>query len=96
MLHQQGFSTAPVDNILKHIKKKLPEIKKQAGVKLLVSKWDEKTLKEHESAKRIDVTMPLIEAFRPNEKQKKRAVEIQKSEPVPLEKMKSKKTAQPE
>jgi len=91
LLHKQGFSTASVDDILEHIKVQLPEIKKQADVDLLISKWDEKTLEEHQSAERVDVTMQLVEAFKPNEKQKKSAIEIQKHDPVPLEKLKSHK-----
>jgi hypothetical protein len=39
--HKQGFSTAPVDDILGHITGQLPEIKMKADVKLLVSKWAE-------------------------------------------------------
>ena len=88
LLHKQGFSTSPVDDILVHITGQLPEIKKQAGVELLVSKWDEKALEKHKSAARVDVTMQLIEAFKPNEKQKKNAIEIQKHDPVPIDKMK--------
>jgi hypothetical protein len=91
LLHKQGFSTSPVDDILVHITGQLPEIKKQAGVELLVSKWNEKILEEHKSAARVDVTMQLIEAFKPNEKQKKSAIEIQKHDPVPLDKMKDHK-----
>ncbi|MGD1979109.1 MAG: hypothetical protein PVJ98_06945 [Akkermansiaceae bacterium] len=87
LLHRQGFSTAPVDNILAHIKGQLPAIRKKANVSTLVSKWDKKVLAKHQSAERIDVTMDLIEAFKPNEKQKKRAIEIQKRDPVPLEKL---------
>lgn len=91
LLHKQGFSTAPVDDILDHINDQLPEIKKQANVGILVSKWDKKTLTKHKSAERVDVTMNLIEAFRPNDQQKKSAIEIQKHDPVPLEKMKGHK-----
>jgi hypothetical protein len=88
LLHRQGFGTAPVDDILRHIGDQLPKIKKEAGVDLLLSKWDEKALSEHEKSDRVDVTMRLIEAFKPNEKQKKSAIEIQKHEPVLVEKMK--------
>jgi hypothetical protein len=91
LLHKQGFSTAPVDDILEHIAGQLPRIKKEADVELLVSKWDKETLTEHKSAEQIDVTMRLIEAFKPNEKQKKSAIEIQKHDPVPLDKMKDHK-----
>jgi hypothetical protein len=88
LLHKQGFSTAPVDNILAHISDELPRIKKRASVVLLVSKWDTETLTQYMSAERVDVTMRLVEAFKPNQKQKKSAVEIQKHDPVPLEKLK--------
>ena len=91
LLHKQGFSTAPVDDILEHITDQLPEIKKSANVELLVSKWDTKTLAEYKLAEHVDVTMRLVEAFKPNEKQKKSAIEIQKHDPVPLEKMKDHK-----
>lgn len=88
LLHQQGFSTAPVDDILEHITDRLPEIMKQAEVDRLISKWDTKTLAKHESSEREDVTILLIEAFKPNERQKAIAIGIQNHEPLPLEKMK--------
>lgn len=91
LFHKQGFSTAPVDDILDHIDNQLPAIKKQTNVNLLVSKWDKKTLAKHKSAERVDVTRNLIEAFKPNDKQKKSAIEIQKHDPIPLEKMKGHK-----
>jgi hypothetical protein len=40
LLHMQGFSTAPVTNILDQIKDKLPAINEKAGVSMLLSKWD--------------------------------------------------------
>jgi len=87
LLHKQGFSTAPVDDILKHVADQLPKIKKQAGVDLIVSKWDTQALAKHESAEQVDITMLLVEVFKPNDKQKKSAIEIQNHDPVPLEKM---------
>ena len=91
LLHKQGFSTAPVDDILKHVADQLPKIKKQAGVDLIVSKWDTQALAKHESAEQVDITMLLVEAFKPNGKQKKSAIEIQNHDPVPLEKMEEQK-----
>jgi hypothetical protein len=85
LLHKQGFSTAPVDGILQHIADQLPDIKRRANVERLVSKWDTQALSEHKPAEHVDVTMRLVEAFEPNEKQKTRAVEIQKCDPVALE-----------
>lgn len=87
LLHKQGFSTAPVDDILEFITNKLPGIKKQANVEMLVSKWDTQTLAQQTSAEQVDVTMLLVEAFRPNEKQKKFAIDIQKHDPMSLKEM---------
>ena len=84
-LHKQGFSTAPVDNILKQIEDRLPSIKQKANVSSLVSKWDEETLVRHPSADRVDVTMELIDALNPNARQRKSAIEIQKHKPIPME-----------
>ncbi len=83
-LHKQGFSTAPVDDILKHIKDKMPEIAKSAGVGPIVSKWDKETLAKYESAERVDITMALVDAFRPTEGQRKAAIDIQKKTPISL------------
>jgi hypothetical protein len=83
--HLQAFSTASVDDILAHIEDSLPAIKQNAGVTMLASKWDEETLAKYPSAELVDVTMALVDAFHPSEVQRKTAVEIQKSEPVPPE-----------
>ena len=84
LLHKQAFSTAPVDNILEHIKDKIPEIAKTAGVGSIVSKWDKDALAKYKSAEIVDVTMPLVEALHPNDRQLKIAKEIQKKSPIPI------------
>ena len=83
-LHKQGFSTAPVDDILKHVKDKMPEIAKSAGVGPIVSKWDKATLAKYMSAEQVDITMALINAFHPTEGQLKAAIDIQKKTPISL------------
>jgi hypothetical protein len=85
LLHMQAFSTAPVDEILAHIEDSVPGIQQEAGVTLLVSKWDTETLANYPSAELVDVTMALVDALHPNEQQRKSAIGIQESEPVPLE-----------
>jgi hypothetical protein len=85
--HRQVFSTAPVDDALAAIKDRIPEIKKQAGVSVLVSKWDEKALKENSKAEQVDVTDQLVREFiQPTEKQLKVIESLRKAEPLPLEK----------
>ena len=85
LLHKQGFSTAPVDDILKHIKDQMPEIGKVAGVGVIVSKWDKETLAKYKSAELVDVTMALVNAFHPTEQQLKASIDIQKQPPISLE-----------
>ena len=85
LLHKQGFSTAPVDDILDHIKDKIPGIAKAAGVGPIVSKWDKDALAKYKSAELVDVTMPLVNAFHPIERQLKFAIDIQKQAPISLE-----------
>lgn len=87
LLHKQGFSTEPVDNILELIKDKLPEIHNRQGVSTLVCKWDKESLKKHPNAEYVDVTMALVDAFNPNEKQRQSAIQIQQHKPVPLAKV---------
>ena len=62
LLHKQGFSTAPVDDILTHIQDQMPEIAKAAGVGPIVSKWDKVALSKYPSAELVDVTMELAKA----------------------------------
>jgi hypothetical protein len=82
--HKQAFSTAPVDDILTHITNALPEIQKQANVTTLISKWDEAALNKHPGAERVDITLPLVDAFNPSATQRKSALEIQKHKPITL------------
>ena len=83
--HMQAFSTAPIDDILVYIKDSLPQIQQEAGVTMLVSKWDSETLAQYPSAELVDVTMMLVDAFQPTERQRQYAIGIQTQEPIPLD-----------
>ncbi len=85
LLHKQGFSTAPVDDVLTNIKDRLPEIAKTAGVEVIISKWDSAALARYKSAELVDVTMLLVDALKPNERARRSAVEIQTQKPIPLQ-----------
>ena len=85
-MHKQAFSTAPVTNILEMIKDRLPAIREDAGVHMLVSRWDKAALAKYKHAQTVDVTVPLIGALNPTERQRQSAIEIQKHEPIPLQK----------
>ncbi|NQT94653.1 MAG: hypothetical protein HQ559_17995 [Lentisphaerae bacterium] len=84
LLHKQGFSTAPVDGMLAHIKNQMAGIAEDAGVEAIVSKWDKEALAKHQGAELVDVTMPLVDAFKPNDRQRKSAIGIQEHPPISL------------
>lgn len=84
LAHKQAFSTAPVDNLLKHIERRMENIKAKAGVGAIISKWDIAAVETFSSAEKIDVTMLLVDEFHPNDRQRKSAVEIQKQKPITL------------
>jgi hypothetical protein len=88
LLHMQGFSTAQVTNILDQIKDKLPAITEKAGVKVLVSKWDRDGLARYKDAELVNVTMALVDALSPSERQRKSAIAIQEHKPISLERAK--------
>lgn len=83
-LHRQGFGTAPVDDLLTNISNALPTIQADAGGTQLISKWNELELKKHASAETIDVTMKLVDAFHPSERQRQQAIEIRTKKPAKL------------
>jgi hypothetical protein len=80
-LHQQGFGTAPVDDILAHIANELPKVREAAGVSRFISKWDQAELSKYSKSAQVEVTMSLVDAFHPDPAQRKRAIEIQKLRP---------------
>ena len=82
LLHQQGFSTAPVDTILAHIADQMPGIAGAAGVEAIVSTWDKEALARYPNAELVDVTMALVDAFKPKERQRTSAIEVQKHPPI--------------
>jgi hypothetical protein len=84
-MHLQGFGTAAVDDLLGAIAVALPQIQKEAGVSALVSKWDEAELKKHAGAERVEVTMKLVDAFKPSERARKSAIQIQNIKPISAE-----------
>jgi len=83
LMHKQGFSTWPVDNILTMIKENIPEIAKQASVDVIVSKWD--IVYQQPGVEFIDVTDLMVIPFNPDEETLKTIKEIQQQDPVPLE-----------
>ncbi len=83
-LHKQGFSVAPVDDLLKHIKKHLADIKKKSAVDVIVSKWDKKSLAKYKTATKKDITMVIVKAFNPEKRTLNIVKQIQTKKPILL------------
>lgn len=86
LMHKQGFSTWPVDDILERIKEKIPGIAKQAEVDVIVSRWD--IVYQQPGVEFIDVTDLLVMPFDPDEKTLDLIKSMRGIEPVSLEELK--------
>ena len=64
--HLQGFGTADVSEIIECIKDEIPAIAKEAGVDIIVSKWN--VVYQGPSAKTVDITEKIVAPFNPDEK----------------------------
>lgn len=84
-IHRQGFGTAPVDDILAHIEKRLPAIAEQAGVDVIVSKWN--LVHSGPRAQFVDVSLLLATEFQPDEKTLAAIREIMTTQPVPTDQL---------
>jgi hypothetical protein len=84
-LHQQGFSTGSVINIMDKIKPDLAAVAKEAGVVMIVSKWE--AVYADQSLEYVDVTMPLVMKFKPNEQTLKWVDSLRAQAPIPLEEL---------
>jgi len=64
LMHQQGFSSGSIGNILPVIAPKLPEIAKAAGVVAIVSQWE--LPHTASNVELVDVTPQLVALFAPD------------------------------
>jgi len=78
--HLQGFSNAPIDDILAQIKDKLPQIAANAGVDVIVARTDYLSA----GAQTVDVTDSIVALFNPDQNTQKILTGLRKHEPVPM------------
>jgi hypothetical protein len=84
-LHQQTFSTAPVGGILAKVRDKLPAIAAQAGVSLIVSKWEVQF--QTAGVETVDVTLPIVKLFNPSGRVLAWIAQMKTQDPIPFEKL---------
>ena len=78
--HKQVFSTTPVRDLLSVIEKNISKVAKQAGVDLIVSKWQVDYLAS--DAETVDVTLEMAQAFEPDPGVLEKIKELMKTEPL--------------
>jgi hypothetical protein len=80
-LHRQGFSGAPVDDILAKVKDQIPKVAADSNVAVIVAKPDY-TAADVET---VDVTDALVKLFDPSEKTLKTIKDLRSKPIVPVE-----------
>ncbi len=84
-LHQRAFSTAGVGSILLTVADRVPGVARDAGVSLLVSKWEMPFVGK--GVETVDVTLPLALLFRPDEQTLKLIEHLKTTPPVPFDEL---------
>jgi hypothetical protein len=81
--NEQGFRTASVAAIMAKLGKSLPALAEEAGVQLIVSKWEVNY--QSPAVEAVDVTEQIVGLFKVDPRALKHIEEIQGQPPVPFE-----------
>jgi len=81
-IHLQGFSNAPVDDILAKVSDRLPELAQRRGVAAVVSSAD---YRDDARVEVVDVTDDLTALFEPDEQTQKVIADLKRQAPLPIE-----------
>jgi hypothetical protein len=82
-MHEQGFSTGSVARIMAKVKEALPSVAKQAGVSVIVSKWELNF--QTPEVEVVDVTDEIVGLFHVSDKGKEWAKGVREHTLVPIE-----------
>jgi hypothetical protein len=82
-LHRQGFCRVPVDDLLAHVKDKLPEVAEKAEVSAIVLQGEYLA----SGTEAVDVTDALVQLFEPSAKTLKTIAGLRKKPPVDLDEL---------
>jgi tetratricopeptide (TPR) repeat protein len=84
-MHQQGFSTASVREIMEKISDALPEIAQKASVSVIVSKWE--IAYYSPAVEFVDLTPQLVALFDPSEQTLKIVEDMKTIDPIPMDQL---------
>lgn len=82
-MHQQGFSTGSVIEIVDRIRDDLPEIAQETGVSAIVSKWE--VAYAGPTADFVDVTPQIVALFGPSEQTASIVESYKRAAPLPMD-----------
>ena len=81
-MHLQGFSTAPVDDVLETVRERLADVAKRKNVAAIARAID---YHDDASTELVDVTDELVGLFNPNEQTLKTVRDLRKQKPASIE-----------
>ena len=84
-MHQQGFSTGSVREIMETISKSLPAVAREAGVSAIVSRWE--IPYSSEAVELVDLTAQIVALIDPTERALRIVEELEANPPVPMEQL---------
>ncbi len=84
-LHQQVFSTGSVTDVIERIEKKLPKIAEEAGVAIIVPRWN--VAWQGGDVEVVDLTDQLVRCFNPSEDILMMIGQMGDQKPVPIEEL---------
>jgi tetratricopeptide (TPR) repeat protein len=84
-MHQQGFSTGSVREIMETISKSLPAVAREAGVSAIVSRWE--IPYSSEAVELVDLTAQIVALIDPTERALRIVEELEAVPPVPMEQL---------
>jgi hypothetical protein len=80
--HYQVFSNASIPNVMEKLSGVLPAVAKDAGVSVIVSKWE--LAIRGDDVEYVDVTDALVKTLHPDAKVQKWIADMKTKDPVPL------------
>lgn len=84
-MHLQVFSNAGTANIMSRVAHELPKIAREAGVVMIVSKWEMPYCDA--TVETVDVTMAIAKLFKPDEQTLKIIGQMKGQDPIPFDKL---------
>jgi hypothetical protein len=85
IMHHQGFGVGSVSGIMESLRDELPQIAQDAGVSMIVSKWE--VAHQDASVELVDVTSQIAALFDPTDRVLQWIEDFKELDPIPLDEL---------